>query len=282
MNKMNSNDAVDRVLTGLRDIEAPEGMDHRILRAMHAHAATNSEPRRVASLLTPKFWLAATASAAIIATAIWWSASTRLRPAHNLATETSTIAKPDAAKPGTAEATPVPAPSPLASTAREPVISTKAAEPHRGEIRFSTSAAADPAPLDAAHSPAAGSARPDTLAASHPAPPLPLTEQERLLLRILHKGDPVELASLNNDFRGRQVVEDTAAFQRFFKQQPSSTHNAEEQKNTGDLKSIDVQPTNEDKQTIPEQTIPEQTIPDQQTIEAQPTAAPTANGVQPQ
>jgi len=35
---------------------------------------------------------------------------------------------------------------------------------------------------------------------NHPAPPMPLTEQEKLLLRIAHKGDPEELAMLNPEY----------------------------------------------------------------------------------
>ena len=53
-------------------------------------------------------------------------------------------------------------------------------------------------------------------AASHPAPPMPLTEQERLLLRIVHKDDPVEVAVLNPAWRAARDAEDQAEFQRFF------------------------------------------------------------------
>jgi hypothetical protein len=55
------------------------------------------------------------------------------------------------------------------------------------------------------------------LAASHPAPPMPLTEQERLLLRIAHRGDPVELAMLDPLRRAARDVEEQTEFQRFFK-----------------------------------------------------------------
>jgi hypothetical protein len=226
----NSNETVDRVLACLRDIEAPEGMDHRILRAMHARAATSSEPRRAASPLTPKFWLAATASAAIVIIAIWWSASVHRPPLHDLATNTTTTAKPNT----------VLAPKRQADPAAHPASPTR---PQHVAASVQTQATK---PAEASEPEALS----DTLAASHPAPPLPLTEQEQLLIRILHKGDPVELASLNNDFRGRQTIEDTEAFQRFFKQQPSPAQNAEEQKNTADLRSDDDQSTNDDRQNI--------------------------------
>ncbi len=53
-------------------------------------------------------------------------------------------------------------------------------------------------------------------APSHPAPPLPLTPQEKLLLRIAHKGDPVELAMLRPEIRARQQAEGKAEFEKFF------------------------------------------------------------------
>jgi len=61
-------------------------------------------------------------------------------------------------------------------------------------------------------------------AASHPAPPMPLTEQERLLLRIAHRGDPVELAMLNHEIRAKQEEEEKAEFQRFFEPATTGDH----------------------------------------------------------
>jgi hypothetical protein len=53
-------------------------------------------------------------------------------------------------------------------------------------------------------------------APSLPAPPMPLTEQERLLLRMAHKNDPVELAILDPKLRELQDAQEKAEFQRFF------------------------------------------------------------------
>ena len=53
-------------------------------------------------------------------------------------------------------------------------------------------------------------------AASFPAPPMPLTEQERLLLRMAHKNDPVELAMLDPKLRELQDAQEKAEFQMFF------------------------------------------------------------------
>jgi hypothetical protein len=57
--------------------------------------------------------------------------------------------------------------------------------------------------------------------ASFPAPLMPLTEQEKLLLRVAHRGDPEELAMLNNEMRAKQEADGQAEFQKFF--EPSTT-----------------------------------------------------------
>jgi hypothetical protein len=54
------------------------------------------------------------------------------------------------------------------------------------------------------------------LAKSYPAPPMPLTEQEKLLLRVVRKGDPEELAMLNPETRARREAQDTDQFHQFF------------------------------------------------------------------
>lgn len=52
--------------------------------------------------------------------------------------------------------------------------------------------------------------------ASYPAPPLPLTGQERLLLRLAHGRDETDLAILNPVVRAAQSAKATQQFQQFF------------------------------------------------------------------
>lgn len=52
--------------------------------------------------------------------------------------------------------------------------------------------------------------------ASYPAPPLPLTEQEKLLLRLAHGRDVKDLAILNPEVRAEQSAKTTQQFQQFF------------------------------------------------------------------
>ncbi|HTV09518.1 MAG TPA: hypothetical protein VMD97_10785 [Candidatus Aquilonibacter sp.] len=60
----------------------------------------------------------------------------------------------------------------------------------------------------------------DLHAPSHPAPPLPLTPEEKLLLRGLRDVNLTELAELNPEFRARQDADETTAFKNFFPDPP--------------------------------------------------------------
>ena len=56
----------------------------------------------------------------------------------------------------------------------------------------------------------------ETLAPSHPAPPMPLTQQERLMLAIVRSGDHEQMAALDPYKREALFRQDQAAFQKFF------------------------------------------------------------------
>jgi hypothetical protein len=77
------------------------------------------------------------------------------------------------------------------------------------------------APVRGGDSVAAREAR----AVSYPAPPMPLTEQERLLLRVVHKGDPEELAMLNPVVRAARDAADKAEVEKFFGVSPNEATN---------------------------------------------------------
>jgi hypothetical protein len=49
-----------------------------------------------------------------------------------------------------------------------------------------------------------------------PAPPLPLTEQEKLLLRLAHRNDAQDMNLLNRDAQAQQSAAATQQFQQFF------------------------------------------------------------------
>jgi hypothetical protein len=60
----------------------------------------------------------------------------------------------------------------------------------------------------------------DLHAPSHPAPPLPLTPQEKLFLRMLQYGNATQLAELNPVVRDRQDADEATAFKAFFPDPP--------------------------------------------------------------
>jgi hypothetical protein len=57
---------------------------------------------------------------------------------------------------------------------------------------------------------------PELRAASFPAPPLPLTEQEKLLLRLAHRRNPEDTAILNPAAQAAQSAKANDQFQQFF------------------------------------------------------------------
>jgi hypothetical protein len=77
-------------------------------------------------------------------------------------------------------------------------------------------AATTPLRVGAERRPRRHEVRGDTRIASYPAPPLPLTEQEMLLLRLAHRRDAGTTAILNPDLRAAQTAKATEQFQQFF------------------------------------------------------------------
>ncbi len=204
----NSEEAIEKVLAGLRNSNAPSGMERRILAAVQDHASARSRwcwPR-----LRP-IWLVTQPSRTAPMSVAWGVALVAIftlvlavpaihRRGHSLA-QPKTNSVPLAALP--------PAASGIVAEVAQPPAPGSNIQPRR---KTNTRRASS-----INHSVALRKMR----AASYPAPPLPLTEQEKLLLRLAHKGNPVELAMLNPEMRARQDAESKAEFQRFFGQSTS-------------------------------------------------------------
>jgi hypothetical protein len=170
---------IERLLAGLRDAEPPGGMECRILEALDGIGA-----HEVAA--SAWFWLPAMAlllACAVILTAAVIVHQRRHAPT-DLSHSTSAPVRPDT---------------------RPELITRKA---HTGPRRTASRVSVRH-PRDV---PAAA----EVQASSFPAPPLPLTEQERLLLRLAHRGDPEHMAILNPDVRAAQTAKATEQFQQFF------------------------------------------------------------------
>jgi hypothetical protein len=201
---------IDATLATLRNTPAPTGLEDRLLSTLASAQQRISTPKQTrmwvphvsllrhgwtTNFVLPRLWIpSALAAAAVLAITFAIHVHHPSTP-----TQTSTTAAVDA--PSTA------------STPHELVIlshrrRTCCSGSHHLPIEATTRNTA-PTPYEQA-------ALEDTLAPSQPAPPLPLTQQERLLLRILHQGSYTELAELNPAVRSTLDAQQTAAFQKFF------------------------------------------------------------------
>jgi hypothetical protein len=168
---------IENLLAGLRDAEPSPGMHHRILDAMAAGQATAHRSRR---LLYPAI---AMSLACTLAIAIWVQHHRHI-PA-NLRSYTTTVDAPRT-KPAQTVANKTP------REPRRPASRVLLRPTHTSEVSY------------AKESP------------GFPAPPLPLTEQEKLLLRLAHRNDAQDMTLLNRDVQAQQSAKATQQFQEFF------------------------------------------------------------------
>jgi hypothetical protein len=176
-----ADETIERLLAGLRDAEPPAGIERRILEAlggMDAREASSS-----ASLwsrpLRPAIALLL-ACAVMLMVAITFQQHRR-----DVWNRSASATVPQATRP-------------------EVVAQKAPAVPRRLVSRVSARRPHDRPALR------------ETQTASFPAPPLPLTEQERLLLRIAHRGDAENMALLIPDVQAAQIAEAAEQFQHFF------------------------------------------------------------------
>jgi hypothetical protein len=177
---------IERLLAGLRDAEPQPGIEHRIFAAMQARetVAFVSFWSRLRPQTLPAFaiWLAGTLAitGAFVAAALHQRSRAPADSSHppTLAVQEKSPAEAIAQK------APVPA-RPLASRVwskhSRPVIPV-----------------------------------PNLRAAGFPAPPLPLTEQEKLLQRLARRRNPEDTAILNPDAQAAQSAKANEQFQQFF------------------------------------------------------------------
>jgi hypothetical protein len=285
----NAEEAIEKVLAGLRDADAPDGLERRILEGLEERASVQSRSgwRRLRPiwLVTPVRPVAIMSLACCVAIA-GVVAVVLVVPAIRRSGHVPARSKNDVA--------------PVESVRIAPSVAA-------GSDAGPSSRGRDVQRMGATNTPrtrlagTTGSGNPVALSemrnVSYPAPPMPLTEQERLLLRLVHKREPVELAMLDPKLRAVQDAEEKAEFQRFFGQsttkqaapgqstteqaapQPSTTEEATPEQSTTD-QTAPEQPTPEQptqEQPAPEQSTPDKSAPDQSTTQ-QPTPRPTRTG----
>jgi hypothetical protein len=209
-----SEEAIEKVLAGLRDAEAANGMERRILERLDQQASIRSRVdwRRLRPiwLMMPGRRLMFGSLAGGAALAGIFAIAVAVPAIRRLGHVSAQVPASSKVNSGAVAAT---APATSAAIATSPRV------PLSGSSVHSTSKTKALRAVAVRDSDSGALA--ETRDPSFPAPPLPLTEQERLLLRIVHKGDPAELAELNPVVRTARAEEDKREVKRFF--EPSTT-----------------------------------------------------------
>lgn len=208
-----SDQAIEKVLAGLRDAEAPAGMERRILETVQNHPSVHSRWDWLTTV-TPRIAGRPMAYAAALAGVV---ALALVIPAiHQRQQAPIQSAKSTAA-------------APLASTPSSLVAETS--EPQRPAMISRTMRRLKPRRLEAVDNQDSLAMR-ETNAPSHPAPPLPLTEQEKMLVRFVRTRTPEQLAANDPAKWAAHDAQEQAEFDRFFgiftREQAAKKHPAKE------------------------------------------------------
>ena len=196
--EIHSEEAINRLLAGLRDVEAPQGMESRILVRLEDRTVA---PRHLL-FTAPQAWAFATACFALATLALAWATTHHTHHAVRERAIASPNFSPKVLHVQDAGSTP---------------IRTAQRQTHK-QVRQTK--LIPTAPESASETTEDTLALSDLNAPSKPAPPMPLTDQEKLLLRLVHKGDPIELAMLDPKFRSSEEANSRADFDRFFAPPP--------------------------------------------------------------
>ena len=193
-----SNEAIERVLAGLREVETPAGMERRVLARMEERTAARSgaRPRPRMGYLPYEAWRPAMGWVwAGAVAAMVFAGTLMLRPARR--PRERIAAAPVAQSVRVAE-----------EQRRMPeILPLREAQ---GQNDLHAGSVQQVPPVEVAVAEKAEEER------GFPAPPMPLTEEEKLLLRVAHRVDPQELTPLNAEARARQEAEFDEEFMEFF------------------------------------------------------------------
>jgi hypothetical protein len=186
---------IERLLAGLRDAEPKPGVERRILDAMQARKSVASVPfwKRLRPQTFPAFAIRLASALAITAAVVAVALHQRWRvPADSTHSPTLAVRQENPVE---------------AITQKAPVPGRRPAS----RVRSKHARTMTP--------------KPDLRAASFPAPPLPLTEQEKLLLRVAHRRNPEDTVILNSAAQAAQSAEANDQFQQFFRMNATEMRN---------------------------------------------------------
>ncbi|MDE1178669.1 MAG: hypothetical protein PW789_19005 [Edaphobacter sp.] len=199
MNPENNMNPVDKILGAMRDAEPSAGMEARILQTLDTRSRDGyREHEQRPSLLARLRWVPV-AALAVLAVAVVVN-----RSAHrDDQTSATTTHRSAAATPRSGSVI-----APQTTAALPAAVSAPR--------RRMPAVKADAAQVQAA----AEQMKDASVAVSHPAPPIPVTAQERLLLRYARGGHTDDLAQISNERRAAEDEQEKTAFQAFFKPPP--------------------------------------------------------------
>jgi hypothetical protein len=268
----NSEEAIDRVLAGLQEVEIPAGLERRVMEGLEERSAQTRVRSRWFDLRgIPLSYAACGVALAGVLVLVLLVPAIR-RPGNASVGEKAEVAP--GMRSGMRAGNQAGLHAPVASSGMALVGSAASPGGHGGRRlndRDDRSIAApvrdltaDSATVDSEDSLAMSEMR----AASFPAPKMPLTEQERLFLRMTRRVDAVELAVLDPHMRELEEAEDKAEFQRFFAK--PATEQATPEAIAPEQTPPDVETP---KQTLPDSLGMTQSTPQETTTKAQPTSA---------
>ena len=197
----NSDEAVEKVLTGLRDRDVPVGMESRILRAVRNRASGRVAPRwRVLVTFSATRQILLTAVLLLVCavgvTGLFEFSKIFLMVSNIAARSSGNIPARNLA-----DLPALPSTAQIVNRVFREKISKQRVRSTR-HINFS--------------------ARRSMQVISYPAPPLPLTQQEKLLLHVAHHVEPDDLKLLNPEQQAVQLAKINEEFNNFFGQVPAT------------------------------------------------------------
>jgi hypothetical protein len=185
--------AIDKVLAALRDAAPPEGMNARIAARLEQHAQPQPAPSRWRNLLIGSSPVAA------------WGRGALSGAAFALLAVAIVVALHHTSAPIPQQAAAAPTRNPAITPAS---TSTRSATPcaHPAAFRVAT------APIPHAAETSWTENIAENTAPSRPAPPMPLTAQERQLVRLVRASNPNELAAISHESQAKQPADDARFF----------------------------------------------------------------------
>jgi hypothetical protein len=200
----NQHDAIDEALAALRNAAPPEGMEARI--ACHLAQQASESQRDTAT--AHAWWRGAAAGAAVATLAM---AAVLFAQHHSQAMPQNSARAAAAANAGVVSAAYIKG-SPTANDRGTPC-----AKPALLRVQL----AAAPPRMELTELRIPAQLRVATTAPSKPAPALPLTAQERELLRLARTADPKQLAAFDEETQAKLEAQQAEDFEKFFTPPPA-------------------------------------------------------------